>query len=100
MIRCYIDTPDDERDSAPVLHAHHIVGTWNGFVVPACTKNEFARYLDAQGWDYTVVECGRVLLLTDSDSLTDSNSREVFDAVGVDESGATLYAIDGWMWNL
>ncbi|WP_154794711.1 hypothetical protein [Occultella kanbiaonis] len=93
----------EEPTTAPALAAERVEpNRWNGWAVPVATRAALAAFItewahvDPNGiWRPAgVVEEGSTLTYDDGEH----DDPDVWQAVGVDSTGAALYALDGWCW--
>ncbi len=92
-------------DTAPYLTAERTEGTWNGFPVPVATADAFVAYMAAlregEGGEVEPFPHDFMITVREGDGALvyeDVDGVEEWVPVGVDESGARLYALDGWTW--
>lgn len=85
----------DSVDDAPLVA--DVVGTWNGFAVPALTADDLAGYYRRIGiTNARIVERGDVMTL----SYTDDDAEPTrWQAVATDERGRNVYHVDGLIWD-
>lgn len=84
----------DSVDDAPLLA--DVVGTWNGFAVPALTADALADYYRLIGaTDVRIAEDGDIMTL----SYTDDDAEPTkWQAVTTDDRGRNVYHVDGLVW--
>lgn len=84
----------DSDDDAPLLA--DVVGTWNGFAVPALTADALTDYYRLIGaTDVRVTEDGDVMTLAYAD---DDVEPTKWQAVATDDRGRNVYHVDGLIW--
>ena len=89
MPRAYIDTPDIALVADGIAEYR-----WNGFDVPLATEHEFRRFVAQWGWNLTIAVVEGTLCTTEGGEIVD-----LFAAHGENATGATLYALSGWVWS-